>query len=238
MKPSWIRVTLKSNHQTYFVKATAAFQDHFKPVCSCMPSYCLLQKQPSNHSKKLAFPRNKIHYTLLWKSPIRPNINLNSIANLWETTKYTFPRKSSNVLLMHTWCMQFCLIEDTYQGRAKNVWSIEWKTVILLPYLGLPSNWLQVKVTKFYCSEPHSGKAIKYTYSNWWLPLIPSNWLQVKVTKFYCSEPHSRKAIKYTYSNWWLPLKMTLSQFAVSYWATVLFRSSHWINQMNIFLYL
>ena len=60
----------------------AAFKDDFNPVCSCIPSHCLLQKQPSNHSKKWIFAINKIHYTLLRKSTIRPNINLNSAAKL------------------------------------------------------------------------------------------------------------------------------------------------------------
>ena len=50
---------------------------------------------------------------------------------------------------MHTWCIQSCLIADTYQGRAKNVWIIDWKTLILHSCLGLSSNWLWVKITKF-----------------------------------------------------------------------------------------
>ena len=39
----------------------AVFQDDSKPVCSYIPNHCLLQKQLSNHLKKLAFPFNKIH---------------------------------------------------------------------------------------------------------------------------------------------------------------------------------
>ena len=130
----------------------AVFQDDSKPVGSCIPSHCLLQKQLSNHLKKRAFPINKtgFSYQMLWKSPIRPNINLNSVANLVREHKITFSMQSSHVLLIHTWCMQFCLIADTYWCRTKNICIIERITNVLLSCKGLSSNWLRVKVTQLY----------------------------------------------------------------------------------------
>ena len=66
--------------------------------------------------------------------------------------KTTFSMQSSHVLLIHAWCMQFCLmvIADTYRCRTKNVCIIKGITVTLLSCEGLSSNWLQVKVTQLY----------------------------------------------------------------------------------------
>ena len=130
----------------------AVFQDDSKAACSCIPSHCLLQKQSSNHLKKRDFPINKtgFSYQLLWKSPTRPNINLNSVANLVREHKITFSMQRSHVLLIHTWCMQFCLIADTYQCKTKNACIIERITLSLLSCKGLSSNRFRVKVTQLY----------------------------------------------------------------------------------------
>ena len=87
---------------------------------------------------------------VLWKSPIRSNINLNSVTKLVGEHKTTFSMESSHVLLIHNWCMQFCLIADTYRCRTKHVCIIKGITLILLPCKGLSSNWLRVEVTQLY----------------------------------------------------------------------------------------
>ena len=72
------------------------------------------------------------------------------LAQLVGEHKITFSMQRSHVLLIHTWCMQFCLIADTYRCRTKNVCIIERITLILLSCKGLSSNWLRVKVTLLY----------------------------------------------------------------------------------------
>ena len=125
----------------------AVFQDDSMPVRSCIPSHCLLQKQSSNHLKKRAFPFNKIYNKY---SPVTSNINLNSVKKLVGEHKTTFSMQSSHVLLIHTWCMQFCLMADTYRCRTKILSIIKGITLVLLSCKGLSSNWLQVKVTQLY----------------------------------------------------------------------------------------
>ena len=178
----------------------AVFQDDSMPVRSCIPSPCLLQKQSSNHLKKRAFPFNKIYNKY---SPVTSNINLNSVKKLVGEHKTTFSMQSSHVLLIHTWCMQFCLMADTYRCRTKILSIIKGITLVLLSCKGLSSNWLQVKVTQLYWIR----NIVISSYQTYLFQLMPVS-------------------------------RMTLNQFAVSYLTTALFRSTLWINQRRIFLYL